>query len=552
MITRISPILALLMLAASMPAVADEVDDLILDLKYGTPDYREEAAISLGEIRDSKGVDPLIEALKDEDEVVRGWAAWSLGEIGDLNAVDPLIKALKDEDEWVRAEAASALGNIGDSKAFDPLIVALNDEDEVVRGRAASALGNIGDPKAVDPLIVALKDDDRVVRWEAASALGNIGDPKAVDPLIVALKDDDSVLRWEAASALGNIGDPKAVDPLIVALKDDDWAVRMRAAEALGNIGDPKAVDPLIVALRDDNSIVRRWAASALGSIGDPKAVDALSYMASRDKDESVKKTAAGALSKLGDPKAVDPPIETHKDYDGVIQSMAAVALGEVQAYDEAILISPENTSTQSNSVFALEMQVCLEKGECQIRLPNSIIPSWLFESTENQKFSYSIDPSSNAAVSGMQISIKYAAQPVYNPTSIEWPMNIWVVQVPGNYSDNDTKLEVCEIVLRSIWDTLYKDDFEGYDYIVWGNLEKKNITTCWSYVCTSDHPAVSGKVNRRHGNRLLDTGYGEGLSEATAYFIDPNYIVVYEYITRGKVLQRSWVQFILVQPLET
>ena len=230
-----------------------------------------------------------------------------------------------------------------------------------------------------------------------------------------------------------------------------------------------------------------------------------------------------------------------------------------IQAYDEAIRLDPKYTeidgrviqrTADSNRYFTLEMKKCLEKGECQIQLPNAVISSWMFESTENQRFSYQIDPSSNVFVSGVRISIKYAANPIYNPTSLEWPMNIWVVQVPGNYSYTEEKLEVCEIVLRSIWDTLYKDDFEGRDYVLWGGLKRENITTCWSDVCTSDHPAITGRINRKHGRELLDSGYGEGLSEATAYFIDPNYVVVGEYITRGKILQSSWLRGIIVQPL--
>jgi len=42
---------ALMMLV--LPAVADEVGDLILDLKHGTPDVREDAVLSLGWIRRS-------------------------------------------------------------------------------------------------------------------------------------------------------------------------------------------------------------------------------------------------------------------------------------------------------------------------------------------------------------------------------------------------------------------------------------------------------------------------------------------------------------------
>ncbi len=140
--TRLKLFLALLVLAAlSIPAVADEVDDLILDLKYGTSD-------------------------------VRADAAGALGEIGDLRAVDPLILALNDSYSDVREEAAEALGNIGDPQAVDPLILALNDSDSDVREEAAGALGNIGDPRAVEPLTyLASKDGREWVRAAAAAAV---------------------------------------------------------------------------------------------------------------------------------------------------------------------------------------------------------------------------------------------------------------------------------------------------------------------------------------------------------------------------------------------
>jgi hypothetical protein len=119
--------------------------------------------------------------------------------------VDDLILDLEDEDSRVRMEAVEALGDIGDSRAVDPLIEALSDEDETVRWKAAVALGDIADPKAVDPLIGALKDEHYWVRKDAARSLGDIGDPRAVYPLIDALKDDDSLVRTAAAEALDKI-----------------------------------------------------------------------------------------------------------------------------------------------------------------------------------------------------------------------------------------------------------------------------------------------------------------------------------------------------------
>jgi hypothetical protein len=143
---RLHLILAALVVLAAMvmPAVSDEVDDLIVDLK-------------------------------DEDWTVRGCAAMSLGELGDARAVDPLIEALKD-DRWdVREVAALALGKIGDAKAVDPLIGVLKDEGNYGSAAAAAeALGEIGDPRAIVPLTEALKDDRQRVRWAAAPALDKI------------------------------------------------------------------------------------------------------------------------------------------------------------------------------------------------------------------------------------------------------------------------------------------------------------------------------------------------------------------------------------------
>ena len=125
---------------------------------------------------------------------------------------DTLTPKLEDTDAKIRASAAIALGIIGDAKAVEPLIEALNNENKDVRGIAAIILGQIGDAKAFKPLIVALNDESEVVRWDVAIALGIMGDAKAVEPLLKVLKDENKDVRREAARALGKIGDAKAVE----------------------------------------------------------------------------------------------------------------------------------------------------------------------------------------------------------------------------------------------------------------------------------------------------------------------------------------------------
>jgi HEAT repeat protein len=90
----------LVLVILPMLAIADEVDDLIQDLKYGTSDVREGASMELMFSRDSRAVVPLIEALKDEDAYVRTCAATALGEIGDDRAINPLMEALETEADY--------------------------------------------------------------------------------------------------------------------------------------------------------------------------------------------------------------------------------------------------------------------------------------------------------------------------------------------------------------------------------------------------------------------------------------------------------------------
>ena len=50
---------------------------------------------------------------------------------------------MKDKDWGVRIVAAGTLGNIGDTRAVEPLIEALKDENSIVRSIVEEALGKI-------------------------------------------------------------------------------------------------------------------------------------------------------------------------------------------------------------------------------------------------------------------------------------------------------------------------------------------------------------------------------------------------------------------------
>lgn len=325
---------------------------------------RYEATVALGKIADPKAVPSLIKALANARRLmpqiviynriseqrdsepyvtvvfgfsggeVREGAARALGQIGDVQAIDPLVQALQDEEPSVRRIVAEALGKIGDAQAVEPLVRVLADGSCWVRRKAAVALGCIGDPRAVEPLMDALADQDRSVQQGIVLALGQLGQPLASAALLPLLECDDVSLRQTTVEALGPVGDVQAVGPLIERLRDRQEAelVRRSAAEALGTFGDSQAAEPLIDVLKDDQDgqQVRRAAAKALGEIEDPRAMTAL-IEAVGYKDWSVAHEAAEALGHIG-AAAVDQLLHLLTDAEWRVRDGAARALEVIGA----------------------------------------------------------------------------------------------------------------------------------------------------------------------------------------------------------------------------
>lgn len=307
----------------------------------------------LGLLKDERGLDLLIQALKENQQIeLREVALWSLASIEEAQktgkAIEPLIDALKnDKDPRVRIRAVQALELVnGDARVVDALIEALDDWGEWQTGKgsifgiefpteyayvahqAASALIGMRDKiglaplvpvvlrvtcpqslaekllrdegqPAVEHLIPGLQMEQSGSRQRAAAYLGVIGDAHAIEPLQAASRDDEnSSVRLTAVYALAKIKDPKVVDALIPALKDNDWRIRSATAEALGGIKDVRAVEALAQALNDESVDVRTKAAEALGGIGDGGALHALTR-AREDRARAVRSAAQRALEKI-------------------------------------------------------------------------------------------------------------------------------------------------------------------------------------------------------------------------------------------------------------
>jgi HEAT repeat protein len=81
---------------------------------------------------------------RDRDRHRRMWAAFRLGEAGDARSVQPLVNALADNDDLVRGRAAAALVRIG-APALPPVRRAASTLEGSARDYALAVLGYLGD-----------------------------------------------------------------------------------------------------------------------------------------------------------------------------------------------------------------------------------------------------------------------------------------------------------------------------------------------------------------------------------------------------------------------
>lgn len=128
----------------------------------------------LGSMPEEEAVPLLLPYLAEENINVAQAAADSLGELRSSRGVEPLLGLLRG-DPWLGLAAIVALGKIGESRATAGLIDLV--DDETLWAAALEALGQIGDPAAVGPLCHRLVRTERSFQRDAllrtlASCLG--------------------------------------------------------------------------------------------------------------------------------------------------------------------------------------------------------------------------------------------------------------------------------------------------------------------------------------------------------------------------------------------
>jgi HEAT repeat protein len=215
-------------LSAEAETVKPDPEAMLLLLDAPQNQQRMLAARAFCELEDDRAIPHLIRLLTDSCPLIRVSAAYGLGRNPSPAAVEPLIAQFKrDWNGYVRKGIVWALGNCRDRRSLEPLIDALKTDISAVRLWAASALAQMASVgyeivvAAIPPLIEALRQDPiAAVRSNCAWAIGqlcrempsNVVYATAIDALIEAFAEDEELgVREDARAAMLKVGDPRGL-----------------------------------------------------------------------------------------------------------------------------------------------------------------------------------------------------------------------------------------------------------------------------------------------------------------------------------------------------
>ena len=295
----------------------------------------------------------LVPLLGDAEGRVRRRAALAVGRVGLSEGVEPLVALLADADVEVRQMAAFALGLIGHDSARAALLKALDDPDPIVEGRAAEALGMIGnraDADAVSGIVrrhaaagafAGLEPDDlrhpingttEAARL-AIYALVRLGSYEALAAAVLDASGQPVTRWWPVAYALGRINDQRAAPVLLNLLGTPGRFTAAFAARGLGSMKAPQALPALrqIVAERKAHPAVVVQAVRGLGGLGDPTVIPLLvKFVADRSSDPGLRLEAATSIGALATADTAELLIEMLGEPLPAIRGVALRSLARV------------------------------------------------------------------------------------------------------------------------------------------------------------------------------------------------------------------------------
>lgn len=294
----------------------------------------------------------LLTLLGDSEARVRRRAALAVGRVGVSAGVEPLFALLGDADPEVRQVAAFALGLIGDERARPALTAALSDRATVVKASAAEALGMLPGRASADAVAAAAAD---ILRSGALAATpgddadGDRDSPAAVlrlslfalarmqatDQILGTLLDPSGQPRsrwWPAAYALARTGDARARPALRTLAADAHPYTRAFAIRALAAAKDGEVVKVLLPYIGGSDRFMAFEAVRAIGQIGEKSAAPSLASLIRSTKDAALRADALLAFGSVGGAGSSEMLLDWIADPAPAVRLAALSALAQSDA----------------------------------------------------------------------------------------------------------------------------------------------------------------------------------------------------------------------------
>ncbi len=355
---------ALLLLLADRKLFEPDALGLMLD---GSPVEREDLAVALGRIGDSRGRSLLQGLLVDKEPPVRRAAAFALGVLGAPEAIAALRVAAVDDDPETGALAVEALGKLAAPLADVRRILGALGSGEGDR-RLAPYLFRFKDPALVEAAVSLLGSSEPEVRSGAAYALGREARPEGLRALRGLVVDDDPIVRAWAARGLGTVGGAEDLALLLALAGDGEASPRIQAYTAAGRIRQRVDALPadawrleLVRALDDPLPGVRAAALEAAGRFLPGRVLEAALTDRFRAGPPRERELALGALAHGAPDLAKSLLAQAVGASAPELRARAAEVAGQVGALSELEALSADSTPAVRRAALEAALALAVE-----------------------------------------------------------------------------------------------------------------------------------------------------------------------------------------------
>ena len=220
-----------------------KIDSLFIIASSGEIRYRDQNEPAMDSIAalGRPAVPHLIDKFVTKSARERWTIIWTLTRIGTA-AVPDLILALERPNGLIVERVAYTLGDIKDSTAVAPLMKVCRHQRWQVRDDALGALGKIGDRRAEPAIVAALTDQIGQVRKSAVVACGKLRLADAGEQLVGMFNDPFYGARMTALEAVMKFDTSRAIELFTQALAAPDPEIGNQACRLLGEIGNDQTI----------------------------------------------------------------------------------------------------------------------------------------------------------------------------------------------------------------------------------------------------------------------------------------------------------------------